>query len=91
MFCVRTLVGRRIYRMSLRYDVHDTKNPPSVYIFSMWLLYTLLKTTNRGAIFLFDCMNASGCMAWIMRELKLMSGGHPVAEVFVDTTQARYI
>jgi hypothetical protein len=41
----------------------------------------------RGAIFLFDCMNASGCMAWIMRELKAMSGGHPVAEVCVPFTK----
>ncbi|KNC87620.1 hypothetical protein SARC_00251 [Sphaeroforma arctica JP610] len=33
-----------------------------------------------GAIYLFNIMEATGCMPWIMRELKILSKGHPVAE-----------
>ncbi|KNC85807.1 hypothetical protein SARC_02032 [Sphaeroforma arctica JP610] len=33
-----------------------------------------------GAMYLFKIMEVTGCMPWIMRELKILSKGHPVAE-----------
>ncbi|CAK0832250.1 unnamed protein product, partial [Prorocentrum cordatum] len=36
-----------------------------------------------GAIFLFDCMESSGCLAWMRTTMKAVTKGHPVAEVML--------
>lgn len=36
-----------------------------------------------GAIFLFDCMESSGCLKWMRTAMKLITDGHPVAEVML--------
>eukprot|EP00124_Ichthyophonus_hoferi_P001413 Ihof_evm2s73 gene=Ihof_evmTU2s73 len=36
-----------------------------------------------GAIILFETMTYTRCMPWMMRELKLLSKGHPVAEIML--------
>ena len=36
-----------------------------------------------GAIFLFDCMEASQCLAWMKVQLRLVTNSHPVAEVML--------
>jgi len=36
-----------------------------------------------GAIFLFDCMESSQCLAWMKVQLRLVTDSHPVAEVML--------
>ncbi|CAK0854469.1 unnamed protein product [Prorocentrum cordatum] len=36
-----------------------------------------------GAIYLFDCMESSGCLAWMIATMKAITKGHPVAEVML--------
>mmetsp|Transcript_61253 Transcript_61253/g.145828 ORF Transcript_61253/g.145828 Transcript_61253/m.145828 type:complete len:788 (-) Transcript_61253:160-2523(-) len=36
-----------------------------------------------GAIFLFDCMESSQCLAWMKVQLRVVTNSHPVAEVML--------
>lgn len=36
-----------------------------------------------GAILLFQAMHHTKCLPWMMGQIKLLSGGHPIAEIFL--------
>lgn len=44
-----------------------------------------------GAVFLFESMEATGCMAWMLREMKALTNGHVVAEVMLIAWAFAYV
>lgn len=48
-------------------------------------------TIVAGAIFLFECMENSGCIAWMNMAMKRLSDGHPVAEVMLIAWSFAYL
>eukprot|EP00122_Pirum_gemmata_P010421 Pgem_evm1s9636 len=74
----------------LAYLSSDIINTFAGYISGVFEVLTPL-TIVCGAIYLFNTMEGTGCMPWIMRELKLLSGGHPIAEFMLIAWAFAYL
>eukprot|EP01134_Creolimax_fragrantissima_P008331 CFRG8331T1 len=68
-----------MYLVRLAYLDSDVINTTAALVSGFPEVLTPL-TIICGAIYLFNIMETTGCMPWIMRELKILSKSHPVAE-----------